>query len=97
MLVAIVDCLVPCELHELVQTLERDNIRCLSTDSADSYIDTLHDQIEAHMSEYIVIYGKRSIDLPYDDCPRLWLCCGPVLSHDLVHAPPPRTSHRVGP
>ena len=89
MLVAIVDCLVSCELQELVKTLERDNIRCLDSDVES--IDTLHDQIEARMSEYIVIYGKRSIDLPHDDCPRLWLCCGPEKCHDLIHAP------RLGP
>ena len=86
---AIVDCLVSCELQELVKTLERDNIRCLDSDVES--IDTLHDQIEAHMSEYIVIYGKRAIDLPFDDCARLWLCCGPEKCRDLVHAP------RLGP
>lgn len=91
MLVAILDCLVPCELQELVKTLARDNIRCLSTDSADFCIDKLHDQIEAHVADPIVIYGARSIDIPHDDCDRLWLCCGPEKSHDLVHAP------RLGP
>jgi hypothetical protein len=87
MLVAIVDCLVPCELQELVKTLERDNIRCLSTDAADSCIDLIHDEIESHVADPIVIYGKRGIILPHDDCDRLWLCCGPETSHDLVHAP----------
>lgn len=89
MLVAIVDCLVSCELQGLVKTLERDNIRCLDSDVES--IGSLHDQIEAHMSDCIVIYGTRCVDLPYDDCARLWLCCGPETSHDLVHAP------RLGP
>ena len=85
MLVAIVDCLVPCELQELIKGLERDSIRCL--DSAVESIDSLHDYIEAHVSECIVIYGKNGVILPFDDTARLWLCCGPNKSHDLVHAP----------
>ena len=84
MLIAIVDCLVPREIQELVKTLERDNIRCLSADSES--IDTLHDQVEAHPMESLVIYGRRGLDAPFDDCARLWLCCGPETSHDLVHA-----------
>jgi len=83
MLVAILDCLVSCELQELVKGLEREGIRCLSA----SCIDTLHQDIETYAAQPLVIYGEHSIDLPYDDCPRLWLCCGPEVSHDLVHAP----------
>lgn len=82
-LTAIVDCLVSSELDQLVQTLERDGIRCLSSDIS---LETLHDEIRKYASQPIVIYGASSLDVPCDDCPRLWLCCGPELESDIKHA-----------
>lgn len=74
MLTAILDCLVQSELECLVAALRRDGIVCLA---ADTPLDTLHDQLEKHAADPIVVYGPASLDVPYDDCPRLWLGCGP--------------------
>lgn len=83
MLVAIVDCLVPQELACLVSSLTRDGILCLP---AGSSIDVLHDTISTQTAVPIVIHGKDSLHVPYTDCPRLWLCCGPTTDDDIVHA-----------
>jgi hypothetical protein len=84
-LTAIVDCLVSTELDHLIQTFERDGIRCLSSDLS---LDALHDDIRKYAAQPIVIYGASSLEVPCDDCPRLWLCCGPELDteHDVQHA-----------
>ena len=84
MLTAIMDCLVQTELAGLVTTLRRDGILCLP---ADTCIDILHDELGKHVTQPIVIYGAASLSVPYDDCPRLWLACGPSVDHDISHAP----------
>jgi hypothetical protein len=84
MLTAIMDCLVQSELECFIKTLRRDGFLCLS---ADTSIDTLHDDICQHSARPIVIYGPDSLHVPYDDCPRLWLCCGPEVDHDMTQAP----------
>lgn len=75
MLVAIVDCIDETELKTLVTTLERDGFICLSCDQES--IEDIHNNIRNWKSVPVLIYGARSIDLPYDDCERLWLGCGP--------------------
>jgi hypothetical protein len=78
-LTAILDCLVPSELDIFINTLTRDGIRCLSSDTP---LETLHEQISTFSDQPIVIYGASSLQVPYDDCPRLWLCCGPEIQYD---------------
>lgn len=82
-LTAILDCLVSSELDIFIHTLTRDGIRCLSSDTP---LETLHDQISTFNDQPIVIYGASSLQVPYDDCPRLWLCCGPEIQYDEQHA-----------
>ena len=81
MLTAIMDCLVQSELECLIKTLRRDGFLCLS---ADTWSD---EEISKHLARPIVIYGPDSLHVPYDDCPRLWLCCGPEVDHDITQAP----------
>lgn len=38
-----------------------------------SGIDTLHQDMEAYAAQPVIIYGKHSINLPFDDWPRLCL------------------------
>ncbi len=75
MLVAIVDCIDESELLTLVGILKRDGFTCLSCEHVS--IDVIHDTIRDSKDIPVIIYGSRSIDLPYDDCERLWLGCGP--------------------
>lgn len=82
-LTAIMDCLVASELETLISTLRRDGIRCLSSETP---LETLHEEISTYATQPIVIYGKSSLNVPYDDCPRLWLCCGPDNASDEKHA-----------
>lgn len=82
-LTAILDCLVSSELDIFINTLTRDGIRCLSSDTP---LETLHDQLSTFTDQPIVIYGASSLQVPYDDCPRLWLCCGPEIQYDEQHA-----------
>lgn len=78
-LTAILDCLVSSELDVFINSLKRDGIRCLSSDTP---LEILHEQISTFSNEPIVIYGASSLQVPYDDCPRLWLCCGPEIQYD---------------
>lgn len=77
------DCLVAAELRCLVKTLEREGVCCLSSEED---LDKLHDAICQQSSQPIVIYGAASMEMPYDDCPRVWLCCGPETSLDIQEA-----------
>lgn len=58
-------------------------------DQVEWYALTRHSQAEiraCRVASCLIGHG-HSIDLTYDDCPRLWLCCYPEVSHDLVYAP----------
>lgn len=83
MLTCILDSLVEHELECLVSTLRRDGILCLPTSTP---IDVLHDTISKNIDVPIIIYGPDSLHVPYTDCPRLWLCCGPRVQDDIAHA-----------
>lgn len=82
-LVAIVDSLVSTELEALVTILRRDGFVCLSSALP---LEDLHNTVETKRAQPIVIYGDRSMDVPYDDCSRIWLCCGPTADNDVSHA-----------
>lgn len=83
MLTAIVDSLLSSELEVLVQALRRDGIRCLPSDTP---LEELHGHLSSYANEPIVIYGVTTLEMPYDDCQRLWLCCGPEIQYDEQHA-----------
>ncbi len=83
MLIATIDCLVDTELRMLVQALTRDGIVCLPSDTD---ICNIHETLGKHRGTPIVIYGRESMDIPLDDCPRIWLCCGPTVSQDEAEA-----------
>ena len=83
MLAAILDCLVAAELKCLVDTLKREGVSCLSSEED---LDALHEAISQYSAKPIVIYGPSSMNIPYDDCPRVWLCCGPESSLDIQEA-----------
>ena len=83
MLVAIIDCLVSSELDILAKTLQRDGIQCVSSDES---LELMHEKMSLYSSQPLVIYGTSSLQVPYDDCPRLWLCCGPEIEYDEQHA-----------
>jgi hypothetical protein len=79
-LVAIIDSLASTELDELVRVLRRDGFVCLSSSLP---LEELHDTIGSRSQKPIVIYGDRSMDVPYDDCARIWLSCGPTIDDDV--------------
>lgn len=79
-LVAVVDSLIPTELEALVTILRRDGFVCLSSALP---LEELHAAVETKQAHPIVIYGDRSMDVPYDDCSRIWLCCGPTADDDM--------------
>jgi hypothetical protein len=83
MLIATIDCLVQKELDILVQALHRDGIVCIPS-NAD--ICRIHETLGHQSASPIVIYGAESMNIPLDDCPRIWLCCGPTVSHDEAEA-----------
>lgn len=79
MLIAIIDCLAPAELQTLVAHLTRDGIVCLSSDVD---ICRINRQVSEQSDKPIVIVGPDGLNIPFDDCPRIWLCCGPDVSFD---------------
>ena len=83
MLVAMIDCLVEAELRTLISTLKRDGVVCVSSSSD---ICDIHDTLGQMSLHTIVIYGKQSMNIPFDDCPCIWLCLGPDVSKDAEEA-----------
>lgn len=84
MLVATIDGLVSTELDALVKVLESDGYVCLPSSRVS--LDACHDTIESHRTTPIIIYGEKSMDLPFDDCAQIWLSCGPTIENDVRHA-----------
>lgn len=80
MLIAIIDGLVPSELEALMSSLRLDGFICISTNTD---ITALNHLIAKHRNKPIVLFGEQSLQMPIDDCPRLWLCCGPEIQRDL--------------
>jgi hypothetical protein len=74
MLTAVLDSLADGEVAELVRVLTRDGFVCLSSTLP---IDELHQQLSEYVDKPVVVYGEASVNLPLDDCPRLWIGCGP--------------------
>ena len=74
MLVAVLDSLADGEVAALVAVLQRDGFVCLP---AGLPIDELHEKLSEHVEDPVVVYGETSVNLPLDDCPRLWVGCGP--------------------
>lgn len=83
MLIAVVDCLVEAELATLVATLTRDGIVCLPSHTD---ICRIHETLAQQSLRPIVIYGPESMNIPVDDCPQIWLCCGPEVACDRQEA-----------
>lgn len=83
MLVAIIDCLVQAELSTLIATLKQDGIRCI--ESATDIVD-INRALERFSNDLVVIYGSKSMDLPFDDCHRIWLVCGCDAQNDQTEA-----------
>lgn len=83
MLVAIVDCLVERELDALVASLRRDGYICVP---ASTDLPEIDEALRKHLNEPVLLFGKESLRLPMNDCPMLWLCCGPETHRDDVEA-----------
>lgn len=79
MLIAIIDCLVVAELQTLIDQLTRDGIVCVASNTDICWI---NDTLAGKSAQPIVIFGDESMHIPVDDCPRIWLCCGPEISTD---------------
>jgi hypothetical protein len=83
MLTAVLYCLVPSELDALVASLRLDGFVCVATATD---LDEMDRILRRHVDQPIVLFGPESLRVPVDDCPRLWLCCGPEVDRDLDEA-----------